>query len=168
MTNLGQKISRLVGPAIALLAFSTSMARTDVAPEEYINLTAISKRILLIDVTAKTLGKPSVKAGIEERDVTVEGTTIETLRGESPGPKFTHKGSAVRLVDTEQVRKTSGDEVVEILRRKNPHRSSLCVVGRRYLVIYFPEQKPKQEPIFYEVSKTDEKWRQQVVEYQRL
>ncbi len=75
-------------------------------PDDPLLVSALSDRILLIEVTEINWKDPESRAGVERRDFTVTGKIIETIRGKSEGDKFIHSGTTFKLVDAQKFKHT--------------------------------------------------------------
>ncbi len=147
--------------ASMLVAGTASHAETVWRSEDYIKLTTMSKRIVLIDVDEVKLKPSKIGKGVETRTVTVIGRRFETLRGQDAGEKFVDTSEEARIVDAAEAGRSNPADIVEILRHEVPHRPSLCQKGHRYLVIFTTDMT-----VFFEVSRDDQKWRKLVLKYQ--
>ncbi len=145
---------------VSIIAGVASRADTEWRADDYINCTAFSQRIVLIDVKDIKIRTTKTDGGLESREVTVVSKRVETLRGKDSGSEFIHTSEEIRITDRAEAELTQPAGVVDILRRDFPHRPSSCQVGHRYLVIFLSDMT-----FFIEVPKDIEKWRERVLEF---
>jgi hypothetical protein len=62
----------------------TAFTPVEIPPEGRMKLSAISDKILLVEITKVTLTEEKVTDGIANRDIHVEGKVIEVIRGKKP------------------------------------------------------------------------------------
>jgi len=145
----------------ALMVAAPVRAFSEIAPEDYVHLTALSRRIVLVDVESVKISTIENKKGVEVIEVVIVGKRIETIRGDDKEVEFRIRSEEMRISDRAEAEQSLPEEVYLGLLRGRPHRASLCEKGHRYLVI-FPDDGPT---IFFGVRKDDDAWRKQIHKY---
>lgn len=142
-----------------LLACLVSLSAIIVQPDERIQLSAISDRILWVEITKVTIGEEEVADGIGYRKATVEGKIIETVRGVAKDKDFRDQGILIRVIDGKAYEKVQGGLGLDVIHAAASQRTGIedCKVGGRYLVI-----SSRLGDFYVEVSKNDEDWRPKI------
>lgn len=150
---------------VPLIATLTALAPISVTPEYRINMSAFSDKILLVDVTKVSLTEEKVENGIGSRDVTVEGSLVEVIRGEQQKGKFHSCGQLTRVVDATAAEVKYGAQTLELLSFAQIDQSgrSECKEGKRYVVSYAGSDSRFQGEFFTEVAKDNEDWRKKIL-----
>lgn len=143
----------------------TAFTPITVAPECRINMSAFSDKILLVDVTKVSLTEERVENGIGNRDVTVEGTVVEVIRGEQRNGKFHSSGQLTRVADASAAEVKYGAQRLELLSFAQFDQSgrSECKEGKRYVVSYPGSDCRFQGEFFAEVAKDNDDWRKKIL-----
>ena len=133
-----------------------------VAPEDYIEAcTGMSQRIVLIDIKVVKFKTIELNKGIETRDVTVEASRVETLRGDDKGADFVDTTREVRITDMDEAKRSHPAAAIDpFLRHPGVHQPSSCKAGHRYLAVFLVKAK-----FFVEVPRGSDEWRKQVQKY---
>src|SRR5688572_27191094 len=95
----------------SLMAFSPIV----IPPECRINASAWSDSILLVEITKVTLTDEKVADGIGCREISVEGTVIEVIRGGQKSKTFRSSKNLVRVVDAKVVEASRGAGALDVL-----------------------------------------------------
>lgn len=154
------------GVAIRLLALllvvAVSMGFTPLEPpEDSMRLTAISDRILLIEITKVVHEEPVVNDGVEIRKFTITGKLIEEVRGKGPQGAYNYDGMTMKIIDRKAAEKgLGGAGALDVLAYTCQKRCGAenSKVGERYLVIYSMFGQT-----FVFIGKDDDFWRKQVL-----
>lgn len=131
-------------------------SKIGIDPNNRIAISAVSKNILLVDVTAAGMGQSKTEDGVRWDQFVVEGEVVEVIRGESKVKKFRTECLSPVVVDVEACKKKHGGLGLDILSSFDPKEcgASDCKVGERYVVILWNEHA-----FFIPVAKDDESWR---------
>ena len=145
----------LLVPMIAcLMCFSP----VEIPPEGRMRLTAISDRILLVEITKVNISDEKVTDGIGYREIQLEGKVLEVIRGEMITKEFQSSRDMWRVVDNEKATAKHGVQSMEFL-ACGPFKTGIddCKKGKRYVVISTDYGR-----LFYEVPKDKDDWRKEI------
>ena len=143
----------------------TAFTPITVAPECRINMSAFSDRILLVDVSKVSMTDETISDGLGHREINVEGTIIEVIRGEQSNEKFHGSKSLLRVVDAKAVEASRGVGSLEVFYAVQDDQSGIseCKEDKRYVVCY-PGSDSRFQDVFYaEVAKDNDDWRKKIL-----
>ncbi len=151
---------------IPLMACLMGFTPITVPPEARIKMSAWSDRILLVEITKITItdGKPR-DDGLASREVSLEGTVVEIIRGEQKTKTFKATETLVRVVDA----KAAQDHVdwmvlSEIGASYNQSGIADCKEGKRYVVNFTGADCRFAKAVFFaEVPKDKDVWRKEIL-----
>ncbi len=154
--------------AVILLAptLASAFSEITIPPEQRIRLSALSERILLVDITRVELNSPITENGIETQNLVMSGSIVEVVRGPNPGKVFESACLSFRVSDEAAYKNANKGAA-------SPdwfHGESIAVKtgaaevkqGGRYLVIYC-----RGSEFFVPVDRADESWRKKLLELRK-
>ena len=130
-------------------------------PKDRTRISAFSKKIVVMDVTAVDRLPMKVEGGIRTSGLRITGKVVEVVRGEEPAKNITHVCHDVHVVDRDAYVKANGAEPSDVLYGSIGSAdtgASTVNVGSRYLAIFWHDW------IFYvEVRPDDQTWRERIL-----
>ena len=117
-------------------------------------------------MTKVTYTDERIGDGIGYREITVEGTVVEVIRGETKDLKFSVSKSLVRIVDHNAADAKFGEATANLITTAQRQSGGIedCTAGRRYVAIYpSAESGHKDEWFFAEVAKDQQDWRKRIL-----
>jgi len=142
-----------------------------IQPESRINMSAWSDSILLVDVTKVTFTDEKTGDGLGCREITVEGTVVEVIRGKKVDLKFSASQSLTRVVDWKEAVAKRGEFTAELIAMSKNSSGGIedCTAGRRYVVIYPSSEFSIRGQLFFaEVAQDHDDWRKRILPCKHL
>lgn len=141
---------------LPFLAMVTAFRPVIIAPEARINVSALSDKILLVDVTKVEWQEPVKQDGLEDRKVVISGQVVEVVRGKAETKAFQGSYHTFRMVDAKAFAAAHKEDNVDVLYAACDQRTGAedCKVGGRCIVISW-----RTNDYFVPVAKDDTAWR---------
>lgn len=152
-------LSLLLLPAMASLVGFTRLGDLS---ENGMKLTAVSDKILLIEVTKVNLTDEKVSDGIGSRTINVEGKVLEVIRGKQESKAFKSTWEIWRVVDYQAAKAKHGEQAMDVLDGGSQKTGiENCKEGKRYVVITLAIEP--HFVVFCEVPKDNDDWRKKIL-----
>jgi len=150
--------SALLVPVMACLMAFTPV---EIPPEGRMKLSAISDKILLVEITKVTFTDEKVTDGIANRDIHVEGKVLEVIRGNESEKHFNASWGIFHVVNSETALAKHGEQAMDMLSSGSTKTGiEDCKEGKQFVVITLAIEP--HFVLFHEVPKDNNEWRMEI------
>jgi hypothetical protein len=143
--------------AFSALTLSPKGRSHTTSPDSFLQFTAISRQIFLIDLTEVKVLSTEVDHGVEFVEKSIRSNVVEVIRGKVDGLSFAVSDKSYRVTDEAVARAHYDGDAFQVLNTPNIYSAAYCKAEHRYLVISLPDLD-----VFLEVAKDNEEWRKKI------